>query len=168
MGKVNSNTYNTNKIVQNNYGRVRGGQVLREQQRPAGAIGRGHARRRHDDHWCMGGRPPARPHPALTRLASLAAGGEAAALFAKFGAESAVSHVSTGGGACLEFLDRRLLPGVEYLNNAADWFSQAACFASLCTYLLFVFSSIWQECNSCVTRGSTDLIQNFNIRHMCR
>jgi len=110
-----SSTHTHARVLQAG-GRVRGGQVLRGQQRRAGASGRGDARRRHDDHWCVGGSP----HPALTRQASLAGGGETAALFAKFGAESAVSHVSTGGGACLEFLEGKLLPGVEYLSNAAD------------------------------------------------
>ena len=45
-------------------------------------------------------------------------GGDTATACAKFGAEAKVSHCSTGGGASMELLEGKTLPGVAYLNNA--------------------------------------------------
>ena len=46
-------------------------------------------------------------------------GGETALIAKQLGIESNFSHISTGGGACLEFLEGKGLPGLEVLPDKA-------------------------------------------------
>ncbi len=56
---------------------------------------------------------------ARSKAFSLAGGGDTLAAIEKYHVEESISYISTGGGACLEFVEGKKLPAVEVLEQRA-------------------------------------------------